>query len=550
MNEDGVNYLDLGDAWWHGDWGAIVNTTWSPLYAWILGTVVNLTRPPVWWEFPTIQVTNFMLFAVTLLSFEFFWRQLSVTYYAIRPGEGEVARFPPVAWHAVGYSLFIYVSLNLIAVWAVTPDMCVSAIVYLAAGQLLRLDRPDARAPVALLLGFALGAGYLAKAAMFPLGLVCIGLAVLLSSSGLGRWARLVRILAMFLVLAAPWMAVVSSSVGHPSFSDVSRFTYLKHVNGMPWPQWQQAAASLAGTAEHPPRQIFDDPPVWEFARPIGGTYPLGYDPAWWTRGLEPTIAAGSQLQAVAANVAYYFELFVRMQGGFLAIVATLLILSFGSGKRSLRMDGPASLVLWALAAFGMYALVYAEVRYVAPFVLLFWAGLVARVRLPAGEAWRRVATVGGTLLTLFVWVNIGAFNLEGLAGQLGLSAERQTGAVAHATSRSLSDGPKANHPEIAAALQEMGLEPGTHVAFVGYSYSAYWARLARLRIIAEIHPEDTDRFWSVDPARQADVLKSFRDAGASAVISEPPGIPAAATDWQAIGDTGYLVRILQARSP
>ena len=75
MNEDGINYLDLGDAWWNGDWGAIVNTTWSPLYAWILGIVVNLTRPSVWWEFPVVQVTNFLLFALTLGCFELIVRR-------------------------------------------------------------------------------------------------------------------------------------------------------------------------------------------------------------------------------------------------------------------------------------------------------------------------------------------------------------------------------------------------------------------------------------------------------------------------------------------
>jgi hypothetical protein len=339
----------------------------------------------------------------------------------------------------------------------------------------------------------------------------------------------------------------VSSSVGHPTFSDVGRFTYLKHVNGMPWPQWQMAAQAPAGVAEHPPRLIHDDPPVWEFATPIGGTYPLAYDPAWWTRGLEARVDAGEQLQALVANAAYFFDLFVRMQGGFLAVLVLLLVLSFQSIRHTVRFDGPTALLLWAFAAFGMYALVYAEARYLAPFVLLFWAGLLARVRLPAARpAAPRVATAGGVLLALFAWVNIGALNLEGLGDMLGLSAERGTGAVARVSSRSLSDGHKAHHPEIAAALQVMGVEKGTPVAFIGYSYSAYWARLARLKIVAEIHPEDVDAFWAADEATRAQALDVMRSSGARLVVAEPTALGERTTGWHTIEASRYLLRTLQ----
>ena len=115
MNEDGIGYLDFGDAWWQGHWDAVVNTTWSPLYAWIVGGVVNLTHPSVWWEFPAVQLTNFVLYALTLVCFEYFWRQLSVAYYADQPGQGPLVRIPPGPWAAIGYSLFIYASLTLIA---------------------------------------------------------------------------------------------------------------------------------------------------------------------------------------------------------------------------------------------------------------------------------------------------------------------------------------------------------------------------------------------------------------------------------------------------
>jgi hypothetical protein len=448
---------------------------------------------------------------------------------------------------AIGYSLFIWVSLNLIAVWAVTPDMCVAALLYLAAGLLLKSAAANARAMTTLLFGFTLGLAYLAKSAMFPLGIAGLALVALIPGSAGLRVARFGRALIGFLIVAGPVVALTSMSVGHPSFGEVGRFTYMKHVNGLAWPAWEQATG-VKGAPVHPPRQIHADPTAWEFATPIGGTYPLAYDPAWWTQGLEPTVALRPQLQAVVDNKVYYFDLFLRQQGGFLAVIALLGVLAWPRWRLEPRLNAPLALAAWALAALGLYVLVYAESRYVAPFVLLLWAGLLAQIRLPAGEWPQRTVAAGGVLMTLFVWVNIAALNLEGLGGMLGYASQRH-GAVATSTvTRDLSDGgDKAQHPAIAEALlTDFGLRRGTRVAFVGYSYSAYWARLARLRIIAEVRPEETGQFWSASPAVRDEVLAAFAAAGAEAVVSEPADANFAAEGWEPIAGTGYLVRRLR----
>ena len=547
MNEDGIAYLDLGQAWWSGDWDAVINITWSPLYAWIVGGAVHLSQPSVWWEFPVVQITNFFIYALALLSFEFFWRQLTRSYFAPPAGEGEAARFPPAVWLAIGYSLFIWVSLNLIAVWAVTPDMCVAALLYLAAGYLLKSAAPDAPRSAAWLLGLTLGLAYLAKSALFPLGVAGIALTTLISGSTGTRWARLGRSLAGFLIVAAPMVAAMSISVGHPSFGDVGRFTYLKHVNGMAWPQWQ-LTKGLEGAPVHPPQQIHEDPAAWEFATPIRGTYPLAYDPAWWTQGLKPTVALRSQLQAIVDNKVYYFDLFVRHQGGFLAVLALLAVLAWPRWRREPRLDAPIALSLWALTAFGLYALVYAESRYVAPFVLLLWAGLLVQIRLPEGEGSRRTLAVGGTLMALFIWINIAALNLEGFGGLLGYASQRHGEQATNLTTRKLGDGgTRVDHPAIAEALRtDFGLEPGAPVAFIGYSYSAYWARLGRYRIVAEVRPEEFERFWTAGNDVREEVLAAFDSIGAVAVISEPAAANSLTAGWNSVSGTGYLIRRLR----
>lgn len=535
MNEDGIGYLDMGDAWLRGDWEMAINGVWSPLYSWILGTVITIFEPSVRWEFPAAQMTNFAIYAVALVCFEFFWRELSAR--RLRLMEPEWLTIHPAALLVLGYSLFIWSSLNLVQIWAVTPDMTVAAFVYLGAGLFLRLTSRSGTMFTALALGLILGAGYLAKSVMMPLGIVFLLLTLLIPAAGRDRVRRAALAAAGFLLVAGPFFLALSIESGKPTFSDVGRFTYLKHVNEMSYPDFHDHVKRLEGEPTHPPRLIYDDPPVYEFSHPVGGTYPMAYDPGYWTTGLSPTVTIQQQLRAVATNAMVYFELFFRQQGAFLGLVALLVSLSLVTTKRSRSAVPEIALILWSLAALGLYSLVHVETRYIAPFVILFWAGCMNLIQLPDTPHCRRLLQASAVLLIAFVWVNVGARNLEGLAGVAGFTPLSETGAQ----SGRFSGGHKGDNPVLAEGLMTMGLEPGDQVGFIGYSYSAYWARLARLRIVAEIHPSDEEAFWQAGPAVQYEALQAFAEAGVVAVIAAPPNVPAPA-GWRAVGETDYLV--------
>jgi hypothetical protein len=543
MNEDGINYLDLGDALLRGDLGAAVTGTWSPAYGVFVAGAVRVIEPSVWWEFPTVQVANYLLYVLALFSFEYFWRGLTARYHG-NSRDGEALRFPPAAWLVLGYSLFIWTALNLVHVWTVTPDMAVSAVVYLAAGLLIRTAGTPARLRPALGLGLVLGFGYLVKAALLPLGLVAIGLAaVSLSGPPAQRIRAVAAALGTMLLVAGPWIAALSVSTGKPTIGEVGRFTYLKHVNEMPYPDFHGALDRLAGAPRNPPRRVFDEPRIYEFAEPVAGTYPMAFDPAYWTAGLEPTVTLRGQVRALLTSAMAYFDLFVRVQGGFLALVLLVWLLRRRERASGWRLEPEAALVLWALAAFGLYALVHVLPRYIAPFVLLFWAGILAGIRFPSAPPYARFASVSMMVLAGAVWVNLVAFNLDGVRRVTGFEPLSESASqpgqeeVAHHS---------ANHPEIAAALADLGLGRGDKVGFIGYSYTEYWARLARLSIVAEIQPQEAGDFWSAPPGRQAAVLAAFAGTGAAAVVAEPVSLEALPAGWQAVGETGYLVHLLR----
>ena len=541
MNADGINYLDMGDAYLSGDWAAALNGVWSPVYAWLLASSVRSFEPSIWWEFPTVQLTNFAIYCVALLCFEFFWRRLTRRHYDRHSMRAGVVGFPPVGWLILGYSLFIWSSLDLINIWSVTPDLCVAAVVYVAGGLVLRAPGRSTTMQWAVGLGLLLGFGYLVKAALLPLGIVCLVLAAMAAAGPLRQRAAALGVsLAAMALVAAPLIVALSWSSGRFTVGDVGRFTYMKHVNELAYPDFLASLDRVAGAPLNPPRRIFEVPPVYEFTSPIAGTYPMAYNPGYWTAGLEPVVSPRAQARALMTSVMSYFDLFVRQQGGFLAIVLLLWFMRDREGLRRIHLDGEVVLVLWSLAAFGMYAIVHVQPRYIAPFVVLLWAGVLGRLSFSPDPGGRRLAMVGGALLAGFVWVNLAASNLDGVRRVVGLtplseSASQPAFAVAVARRN-------ASHPEIAHALLQVGLRNGDPVGFIGYSYTEAWARLARLRIVAEIHWHDKDRFWHAPAAVKAEVIRAFAGTGAAALIAEPLATGEVPAGWQGVGDTGYLI--------
>jgi hypothetical protein len=456
---------------------------------------------------------NFAIYALALFAFERFWLALDGARRAWDRDAG-VAGFGAAAWWALGYALFGWAALAMIEVWAVTPDLCVATAVFLASALLVRVATQEGSARAFAALGAVLGAGYLAKAILFPMGLAVVAVAALAGGPWRGALRRAAPALLAFALLAGPWIGALSAAKGRFTFSDVGSFTYLKHVLGVPTPHWRAGVADDLGRPRDPVRLAHADPAVWEFATPVGGTYPLAYDPAHWVEGLSARFALRAQLSAVLLNLGTFYDLYARQLGGFTALVLVLLAL----GAR--RPPGAVvALLAVAAAAHGAYALVYAEARYVAPSSVLLAGASLAAVRLVGVGAERRLLAVCSIVLLAFLGAELVAYELRGL--------NALTGWVQPAEWKpAIEGGRRARPSEVALALRAAGLAPGDAVGVVGYSYDAFWARLARLRIVAETIPEDAPAFAALRGVARERALAAFAGAGAKAVVIEPGPFP------------------------
>jgi hypothetical protein len=440
---------------------------------------------------------------------------------------------------------------------------------------LRQLDSPAPR--TAFLFGVALGLGYLAKPVMFAFGLVflCIaGFAWTIVRPRRAGLASTAVAAAGFLTIALPWMTAVSIKQGEPTIGESGTLTYLRYINDVPYPFWT-GGGSAAGEPIHPARRVASGPDVWAFGDAgVGGTYPPGFDPAYWYAGVEPRLDVRRQLEELSGNVAFTFELLVRRLGIPVGALLTLLWLSrrrraeANADARRLAPTavGPVALVAMGFAGVSLYLPVLAESRYLAAFIVLGFGGGLAIVRVSAsrgGEALSRAATfvmIAGLLLEIM------AFSLEGAAQVVGLDVTPRSflSLKGASTARATPAGSCAPPPagaesgqpvlrrvdgdQVAAARAVAAMaDPGTPVGVIGCAFGSFWAWLADVRVVAEM-PADQAGYWGASATRRADIEAAFAAAGARLLVAEirPASLPAG---WDLLGSTGLAYRWL-AGSP
>jgi hypothetical protein len=503
MAYDGVSYLDIGDAYLRGDWHAAINGYWNPLYAWVLGIGLAVLRPSAYWEYPAVQLINFGIYAATVAAFEYFLRGLLQK------------REDAATIRLIAYALFLWTSLELIRVWMVNPDMLVAASVYTAFGVLVRA--PAKWTPVVL--AAALAAGYYAKAVMFPIGLMVL----LIGWVVLPRRQALVATIA-FALMSAPLIMALSRSTGHLTFGDTGRLNYSWYVNGVESRFWEGGPAK-AGQPQHPARVVIDSPRVYEFGGVFSATYPIWYDPSYWSRGLQVWLDPTQLIHNMRSNAKGVAKLLVYQGGGFLL---GWVLCWFLQEHRSVPTRRPPTLLAWMVsaAAIVLYCVVHVEPRHLGAFAAVLFLVPFAMVQI---RSKRLAATVAGLGL---IWAAC-FYSVTTTQGE---------------RFRPWDSTPENVSWQVASGLQRLGLTAGDKVASVCYGmHNVRWARLARVRIVAEVDRDSN--FWRLSDADQQRALTALSSSGAKMAISdEPPPASQHAAGWKRIGSTSYYVHLLSSQ--
>ena len=525
MNTDGVSYIEIAEAYARGEWAAVVNAYWSPLYSWLLTPLFVGGGVPPQYEYLAVHSVNFVILLIAIACFEFFFRRLVGSFSPQDDLAGGVVQ--AWQWWALGYSLFAYAALVMVDPRLVTPDLLVLAWVCLAAGLLVQVHESAVLRPrLAVGFGAVLGGAYLTKAAMLPIGAVfLITAAVMLRRRGSTFIAGAALV---FLVTAGWWVAVLSYDKGRLTFGESGKLVHAWFVDDLQFASHWQGGPPENGAPAHPTRQLSTAPAAYEFASPVPGTYPVWYDPTYWYEGARSAPTFRQQARAVYHGTA-------ALLGLPLFTPVLVGVVAFLIGRRSVILRAVLTrtwyLFVPALAGLGAYALVLVEPRYVAPFVLIGTLALLLTLGTAASRdsgpssAWPQSVALAVALVVFLI-------------------PARQVAMDVLDTLRSRLSGSSFVSWEIARQLPAHGIAPGASVAVIGDTFGAsHWARLARVRIVAEIPREEIVAFWSAPEAVREETLAVFRQTDAEAVIATaiPPSVGTAG--WMPIGDSGLYLR-------
>jgi len=525
VSADSISYLDMSDGVLPGgDWHQLINGTWSPLYPFLIGLARRIVPISAANEIAVAHLLNVGFFIFAFACFEFFLRSATNRFREVPKDRGKRGIPPlPTEWAclSLAYSVFLWASISAISFRFLRPDMLMSGFLHLSAGTLLRMQSAPARWDRYAVLGLVLGVGYLAKAPMLPIGALILALTLFAEEDWRPAIKMVVAAFALIMAIGSLYFVPLSQARGRFTLGKSSAFNYVVHVD-LARPEWYLQDPGLArGSFIHPPEKIFSSPRAYAFALPCSCTNPLRFDPSVWIDGVYPRFVLSRQIRVVLTNFWDNREVLLALA----TATGVLLMLRYFLRRRA---DISTFRKSWPICFIGivgclMYALVHVEPRYVAPFLVLFWCGMIFSLRVPK--------SLTATAVTATTLVVIASLLLP----------------MSWAIYRKYKEGQgKVNTNALAAAeLERLGVHPGDHVARIQGTYmgDAGVLRIARVTLDAEVDNEDTDVFWSSTVTTQHDLLRTFAQRGVTAVIAASPKLNASnQSEWTRLGSTQYWV--------
>jgi hypothetical protein len=525
FQSDAVSYLDISDAILQGRWNEVANPHWSPLYPAFLSIFRILFHPDSCGEPAIVKVTNFFVYLVVLCAFNFFlasFLQEIKSHY-----DNTHSKASSLLITMCLYCWFYWASLGLTGAYVDTPDLMAAASMLAAAAIILCLKAFPANRAYYIWLGTILGLGYLAKAAIFPIALIYLSMTAVPTGGLRQKLGKVCLAFACFSLFALPQITAISLHAGHLTFSDSGLFanaTFVATSTNGPRPHGARFI--------HPPRVICDNPNTLEFATPITGTYPLWYDPIYWNQGMAMEFPTRLVIIVFVNAVLYLIWLGIPI---FLAMLTQCIF--------SLRFISPwkglaSTWYLWLPAAVGLILYMvaipmqlYGEGRYITAHLVLVAASVLAALDIQAIQ--KKKLALAATLLVFCSFPLVDTLVTVSTDIRLAIQAPAfRDWRIAQGLGRL---GIKANDPvALLGREQEQSLfRPAPLWAPLGLIQMDwfYWARLAHVRIVAQIVKEDDKAFPALNnqqeylktsDAARTNLYKTLAAYGIRAIIYNP----------------------------
>lgn len=498
MDPDGFSYLQMAARAANGDLSALNNSYWSPGYPAMLAVLLAVFRPAPETAFAVAHLLNFFLFIAATAAFVYFlrnWNRIIAGYdWLLIP---------------LGFVLFLKFGIDWMGVHGCTPDLAVGVVVLLAAAIICKLSREPFRLALPLL-GFVLASGYYVKSVMFPLSLLCLALLFLFPPSP--SVSRISVLLAMltFAVACAPLITAQSRLAGHFTFSEIGGLAYAWYTNGIKGVH-RGGPVDPRAHLVHPPRRLTETPLTLEFATPVQATYPIWYNPVYWSQGIRPSFNLKQQIASTKITLLTYGQMAMEIS----VLIAAAIVLLAANSEGIWPLDRRSFwIVAWPLSALALYSLVHVEWRFFGAFMIVMWMGILS-----AGLRSTRIVSRGAIVAL------IGLTLLLPTTFRLVLASGRTLSNLVHPV------------PTIdiltARALKNAGLRDGDGIAVIGETFEPYYAWIAKVNVVAQV--PDQDELWRLSAADFNAWLATVARSGAKALVAMDRPAYANRVQWQDI---------------
>ncbi|MFH1114536.1 MAG: hypothetical protein V1792_11495 [Pseudomonadota bacterium] len=491
INGDAIVYVEMGESLRTGQWLRLANLTYSPGYPLLLGIGQILLNTNPFNELPMLRIVNFFCFLLAMCSCEL------IMHFVKRDVNGRtpdgLSPLPYSLISALCYSMFLVTSLVFVRLRLLNPDMLVLALTLAAVGIILRIREEPLGYLKYALLGSVTAAGYVVKSFFLPFSPVFLVLAGLCPGSWRKAVPRVGVTLVVMLILSAPLIGVLSNRLGRFTYGELGAHIYAMIISGKGSPLY--------------PEVLNLSPKVSQYLFDVDCTRPSGFDICYWHEGLRPDLNIPAHLRIIPGNAAQ-----VVTQTPWLLLIAAWYAALWKLGSARFKPWYPPSTVLilmvTALCGIALYCLVQMEPRYIASFLFLGFTALVVSLRYPSSD---RKAARWTRMLSAFLTCFFVAIVVHSLVDQSmrGLYSTEEKPSYREAFE---------HHVAVKDFLLENGLQRGDFAAVVG-GPPVYWARLAGLRITAEVNGA-ADFLGSGRQGREQ-AIRSLREAGIKAVIAK-----------------------------
>lgn len=538
MDGDSVAFFDIADALRMHHWGLAVNAYWNPLYPALLAITQAVAHPSRWHELEAYALLNLVLFAACVAATVYLVDGLLELQRRFNPRGLQDAVMSPMALRYAAVGLLFFSFQRELALGFMRSDTPLLLFFLLAGGLLVRLQT-SGRLWLYPALGFVLGLAYLTKSfAFLPSAFLFLGMLVFGLTRRGGERTRIAggAVVAgvVFLLLAGPYIAAISRQMGHLTTGESARLNYAFFVDETGrWHEWAHHELGHAGGVfMHPEIELMETPPVFSFRNHAVGTFPLWFDPAYFTQGIKPRVWLPGHVKRLMRSSQLGTLWVVDHPEGPLLI--GVLLFSGALLRRGRRAWWPW-LVLpgWGLLMIAIYFPIDIQERYMTPMLMLIVVSVLAMLRRRSpSDAVVRVANGTAVLLALLALATAfhDVLNMRRQIRLVGRSAGLYSPQIFGA----------------ARGLEAMGLRPGEGVGCMGGHtcyLDMYWARLANVQLVGEVEVPDAvpmDVAWKSFANKDA-IFAALRSQGIRVLVTAMPGAAEIPAGWQQLGGSEFF---------